>query len=112
MLSEVSDEYSKEYSVNVLEQMKYPPQIQYGEKHEHLNPVIKKLKLRSSGNYNHVNRFLERLERVGIATDEGNNCIFRAVRIQLHCPKEYNDDMFCHQIASYMVEIVDFLFPS
>ena len=72
---------------------------------------MKKLKLRSSGDYNHVNKFLERLERVGIDTDEGNNNMFRAVCIQLHCPKNFDDDMFHHQIASYMVEIVDFLFP-
>ena len=91
--------------------MKYPPQIEYGEKHQHLNPVVKKLKLRSSGDYNHVNKFLERLDRVRIETDEGNNNMFRAVRIQLHCPKDFDDDMFRHQIASYMVEIVDFLFP-
>ena len=76
MLSEVSDEYSGDYSVNVPEEMKFPSQIPYGEKHEHLNPMVKKLKLRSSGDYNHVNRFPERLERVGIATDEGNNNIF------------------------------------
>ena len=111
MLSEVSDKYSGDYSVNVPEEMKFPTQIQYGQKHKHLNPMVKKLKLRSSGDYNHVNRFLERLERVGIATDEGNDNIFRAVRIQLHSPRNFNDSMFRHQIASYMVEIVDFLFP-
>ena len=79
MLSELSDEYSGDYSVNVPEQMKFLAQIQYGEKHEHLNPMVKKLKLKSSGDYNHVICFLERLQRVGIATDEGNDNIFRAV---------------------------------
>ena len=73
--------------------------------------MVKKLKLRSSGDYNRVNCFLERLERVGIATDEGNDNIFRAVQIQLHCPRNFDDSMFWHQIASYMVEIIDFLFP-
>ena len=111
MLSEVLDEYSGDYSVNVPEQMKFPAQIQYGEKHEHLNPMVKKLKLRSSGDYNRVNCFLERLQRVGISRDEGNDNIFQAVQIQLHCLRNFNDSMFCHQIASYMVEIVDFLFP-
>ena len=54
---------------------------------------------------------MERLQRVGIAMDEGNYNIFQAVRIKLHCQRNFNDSMFCHQIASYMVEIVDFLFP-
>ena len=76
MLSEVSEKYSGDYSINVPEEMKFPTRIQYGEKHEHLNPMVKKLKLRSSGDYNRVNRFLERMERVGIATDEGNDNIF------------------------------------
>ena len=57
MLSEVSDEYSGDYSLNVPEQMKFPAQIQYGEKHEHLNPMVKKLKLRSSGDYNLLTAF-------------------------------------------------------
>ena len=111
MLSKVSDEYSGEYSVNVPESMKYPTQIEYDEKHKYLNAVVKKLKLRSSGDFNRVNRFLKRLERVGIPTDDGNNNMFCAVWIQLHCPQRYTDDMFWHQIASYMVEIVDFLHP-
>ena len=111
MLSKLSDEYSGEYSVNVLENMKYPTQIEYDEKQKYLSSMVKKLKLRSSGDYDCVNHFLERLEGVGIPTDDGNNSMFRAVRIQLHCPQRYTDDMFRHQIASYMVEIVDFLHP-
>ena len=110
MLSKVSDEYLGEYSVNVPEDMKYPTQVEYDEKHKYLSATVKKLKLRSCGYFNSVNRFLKRLERVGIPTDDGNN-MFCAVRIQLHCPQRYNDDMFRHQIASYMVEIVDFLHP-
>ena len=111
MLSKLSDEYSGEYSVNVLENMKYPTQIEYDEKQKYLSSTVKKLKLRSSGDFNRVNCFLKRLERVGIPTDDGNNNMFRAVWIQLHCPERYTDDMFWHQIASYMVEIVDFLHP-
>ena len=91
--------------------MKYPTQIEYDEKHKYLSGMVKKLKLRSSGDFNRVNHFLERLERVGIPTDDGNNNMFRAVQIQLHCQQRYSDDMSRHQIASYMVEIVDFLHP-
>ena len=87
MLSKVSDEYSGEYSVNVLENMKYPTQIEYDEKQKYLSSTVKKLKLRSSGDFNCVNHFLKRLERVGIPTDDGSNNMFHAVRIQLHCPQ-------------------------
>ena len=94
MLSKVSDEYLGEYSVNFPESVKYPTQIKYDEKHKYLNTMVKKLKLRSSGDFNHVNHFLKRLERVGIPTDDGNNNMFCAVWIQLHCPQRYTDDMF------------------
>ena len=53
-----------------------------------MSSMVKKLKLRSSGDFNRVNHFLERLERVGIPTDDGNNNMFCAVRIQLHCPTD------------------------
>ena len=43
MLSEVSDEYLGEYSVNVPESMKYPTQIEYDEKHKYLSGMVKKL---------------------------------------------------------------------
>ena len=98
MLSELSVEYSGEYSVNVPENMKYPTQIEYDEKQKYLSSMVKKLKLRSSGDFNRVNHFLERLERVGLPTDDGNNNMFCAVRIQLHCPQRYTDDMFWHHI--------------
>ena len=79
MLGEVSEEYSGEYSVKVPEKLMYPEQIVYGDKHKYLSSEVKKLKLRSSGDFNRVNRFLERLERVGIQTDDGNNNMFRSV---------------------------------
>ena len=111
MLSEVVDEYSGQYSVNVPQKLMYPEQIVYSEQHKYLNPTVKKLKLRTSSDFNCVNRFLEKLERVGIPTDDGNNNMFRAVRIQMHVPAKFDDEMFCHEIASYMIEIVAFLFP-
>ena len=111
MLKELSDEYSGEYSVKVPEEVHYPSLLEYSEKHEHLKPAVKDLKLSSSGDFNRVNRFLERLNRVGIPTDVGHNNLFKAIRIQLHCPGTYTDEKMRHQIASYMIEIVDFLFP-
>ena len=111
MLQELSDEYSGEYSIKVPEEVHYPSLLEYSEKHEHLKPAVKDLKLSSSGDFNHVNRFLERLNRVGIPTDVGHNNLFKAIRIQLHCPGTYTDEKMRHQIASYMIDIVDFLFP-
>ena len=111
MLGQIADEYCGQYSVHVPEQVMYPEQVVYTEKHKYLHPTVKKLKLRTSSDFNRVNRFLEKLGRVGIPTDEGNNNMFRAVRIQLHVPAKFDDEMFRHEIASYMIEIVDFLFP-
>ena len=55
MLKELSDEYSGEYSVKVPEEVHYPSLLEYSEKHEHLKPAVKDLKLSSSGDFNRVN---------------------------------------------------------
>ncbi|MCG8623281.1 MAG: hypothetical protein MJE68_14975, partial [Proteobacteria bacterium] len=111
MLQEVAPKYSGDVNSVIPSDMKYPEQFQYGEKHKHLNPAVKRLKLRSSNDFNRVNKYLEKLDRVTIQSDPGNNNMLDCIRVQLHIPSNFTNDMMWHQVASYMIEIVDFLYP-
>ena len=111
MMEELDDEYSGDPNTEIPSAMCYPHQISYGPMDKHLPDGVKRIRGRSSQHLNRVEKYLERFNRVLIPTDTGNNNLVRAIKIQLHTPKNFTDDMMRHQLGYYFIESVDFLFP-
>ena len=72
---------------------------------------VKRIRARSTQHLKRIEKYLEVLDRVIIPTDGGYNNLLKAIRMQLHVPKHFTEDMMRHQLSSYFVESVDFLYP-
>ena len=54
---------------------------------KYLSDAVKKIRGRMTIHLNRVDKYLDTLDRVAIATDGGYNNLFKAIRMQLHVPK-------------------------
>ena len=78
---------------------------------KYLSDAVKKIRGRMTIHLNRVDKYLDTLDRVAIATDGGYNNLFKAIRMQLHVPKRFTEDMMRHQLSSYLIERVEFFYP-
>ena len=78
---------------------------------KYLSDAVKKIRGRMTIHLNRVDKYLDTLDRVAIATDGGYNNLFKAIRMQLHVPKCFTEDMMRHQLSSYLIERVEFFYP-
>ena len=78
---------------------------------KYLSDAVKKIRRRMTIHLNRVDKYLDTLDRVAIATDGGYNNLFKAIRMQLHVPKRFTEDMMRHQLSSYLIERVEFFYP-
>ena len=78
---------------------------------KYLSDAVKKICGRMTIHLNRVDKYLDTLDRVAIATDGGYNNLFKAIRMQLHVPKHFTEDMMRHQLSSYLIERVEFFYP-
>ena len=60
---------------------------------KYLSDAVKKIHGRMTIHLNRVDKYLDTLDRVAIATDGGYNNLFKAIRMQLHVPKCFTEDM-------------------
>ena len=78
---------------------------------KYLSDAVKKIGGCMTIHLNRVDKYLDTLDRVAIATDGGYNNLFKAIRMQLHVPKHFTEDMMRHQLSSYLIERVEFFYP-
>ena len=78
---------------------------------KYLSDAVKKIRGRMTIHLNRVDKYLDTLDRVAIATDGGYNNLFKAIRMQLHVLKCFPEDMMRHQLSSYLIERVEFFYP-
>ena len=111
MIEELPLKYSGKVNINIPQFMSSPEVRSYGPMDQFLPDLAKKMFLRSSDELNIVQKYLDMCERVIIPMDKGGNNLIRSVMTQIHMPKNFTEQMFRHQLASYFVESVDFLYP-
>ena len=78
---------------------------------KYLSDAVKKIHGCMTIHLNRVDKYLDTLDRVAIATDGGYNNLFKAIRMQLHVPKRFTEVMMRHQLSSYLIERVEFFYP-
>ena len=98
-------------SLVIPESLKYSPPFGYGPKDSHIPHNVQKLFLSNALEFNRVNGFLTRLEWEPLETVCGKNNVIEDIRLQLHVPKKYSNDMMRHQLASFLIQEVDFFYP-
>ena len=77
---------------------------------KYLSDAVKKIRGCMTIHLNRIDKYLDTLDRVAIATDGGYNNLFKAIRMQLHVPKCFTEDMMQHQLSSYLIERVEFFY--
>ena len=110
MMSTEREKYKGSVKVPIPAGMRYPSQRTYNVS-EDIPIEVQTLRLRSQRQLNIVKNHLSRFDRTAIPTDPGNNNGLRAICMQLHTPKKFRLDAFRHQLASYILQEVDFFFP-
>ena len=111
MVEELPMRYVGDANLKIPLTMQYPVPISYGPMDKYLSDAVKKICGRMTIHLNRVDKYLDTLDRVAIATDGGYNNLFKTIRMQLHVPKCFTEDMMQHQLSSYLIERVEFFYP-
>ena len=111
MVEELPMRYVGDANLKILLTMQCPVPISYGPMDKYLPDAVKKIHGCMTIHLNRVDKYLDTLDRVAIATDGGYNNLFKAIRMQLHVPKRFTEDMMRHQLSSYLIERVEFFYP-
>ena len=85
--------------------------MKYGKDVELLPSLAVKLRLKSTLEFEKVQRQLGHLSRVAIDTRADHNSAICAVILQLKLPKNVKSDIIRHQVAAHMVEEYLFYLP-
>ena len=94
----------------IPESVRYSPPFGYRPKDSHIPHNVQKLFLQNASEFNRVNGFLKRLEREPLEMVRGKNNVIEAIHLQLHVPKKYSNDMMRHQLASFLIQEIDFFY--
>ena len=111
MFEAMPSHYSDEVNITIDKKFNYPKQMKYGAEHSVLSDKCKQLKLKNTTELQVIERHLNRLKRSPVDTKADKNSAIRAVLHQLHVPRKLTSEIVRHQIASYMVEQVNFFHP-
>ena len=111
MIEELPRKYSGNANLAAPVSMHCPVQNTYGPMDKYLSDAVKRFHGRSNRHLTRIQKYLDALDRVIIPTDGGYNNLLKAIKMQLHVPKHFTDDMMRHQLSSYFAESIDFLYP-
>ena len=111
MVEELPIRYVGDANLKIPLTMQCPVPISYGPMDKYLSDAVKTIRGRMTIHLNRVDKYLDTLDRVAINTDGGYNNLFKAIRMQLHVPKRFTEDMMRHQLSSYLIERVEFFYP-
>ena len=111
MIEELAVKYVGNAKLKVPMAMQYPPAVSYGLMDKYLSDAVKRIRLRSTFHLKRVEKYLNALDREVIPTDGGYNNLLKAIKMQLHVPKHFTENMLRHQLSSYLIERVDFFYP-
>ena len=74
--------YVRDANLKIPLIMQCPVSISYGPVDKYLSDAVKKIRGRMTIHLNRVDKYLDTLDRVAIATDGGYNNLFKAIRMQ------------------------------
>ena len=111
MIEEIPRKYSGKPNLDIPQSMQTPRQMSYGPADKYLCQRAKTMRLRSGQHLKMVDKYLDSVHRLIVPTDRGYNNVFDSIMAQLHVPKKFTSNVMRHQLASYFIENVDFLYP-
>ena len=111
MIEEIPRKYSGKPNLEIPESMQTPRQLSYGPADKYLCQRAKIIHLHSGQHLKTVEKYLDSVHRLIVPTDRGYNNVFDSIMTQLHVPKKFTSNVMRHQLASYFIENVDFLYP-
>ena len=111
MIKELPTKYSGNPKSKIPLSMQCPVPVSYGPMDKYLSDAVRRICARSTQHLKRVEKYLNALDRVVIPTDRGYNNLLKAIKMQMHVPKHFTEDMMRHQLSSYFVERVEFLYP-
>ena len=106
MVEELPMRYVGDANLKIPLTMQCPVPISYDPMDTYLSDAVKKIRGRMTIHLNRVDKYLDTLDRVAIATDGGYNNLFKAIRMQLHILKHFTEDMMGHQLSSINIHII------
>ena len=95
MLHTLPRSISGDAEMQLWEKLQYLKQIKYGKDSELLPSLVVKLRLRSTLEFQKVQRHLDALSRMALDTKADFNSAIHAVTLQLKLPKHVNSDVMC-----------------
>ena len=93
MIEELPGKYSGNSNLKIPLLMRCPVQISYGPMDKYLSDAVKRIRARATQHLKRIEKHLEALDRVIIPMDGGYNNLLKAIRMQLHVPKRFTEDM-------------------
>ena len=93
MIEEIPSKYSGNPHLATPLSVRCPVQITYGPMDKYLCDAVKRFHGRSNQHLTRIQKYLDALDRVIIPTDGGYNNLLKAIKMQLHVPKHFTEDM-------------------